>query len=129
MQDTNTNSLLHSNFCLKTPSGHKGIFLRTANRNLQTAATKYGRAKAMNNQNGNKQSPPLLNALSHLHLPTIGPVTKTNETEWERVSRTMQAGVHLSPYVNGAGRREAFSRLRTGQFKESASPRHELMDH
>lgn len=37
------------------------------------------------------------------------PVTKTNETECGRVSRTMPARVHLSPYVNSTGRREAFS--------------------
>lgn len=49
-------------------------------------------------------------------------VTKTNETECGRVSRTMQARVHLSPYVNRAGRREAFSRPHSGHFKESAPP-------
>lgn len=32
------------------------------------------------------------------------PVTKTSKTECGRVSRTMQARVHLSPYVNRAGR-------------------------
>lgn len=50
------------------------------------------------------------------------PVTKTNETECRRVRRTMQARVHLSPYVNRAGRGEAFSRPHSGQLKESAPP-------
>lgn len=34
----------------------------------------------------------------------------------------MQARVHLSPYVNMAGRGEAFSQPHSGQFKESATP-------
>lgn len=50
------------------------------------------------------------------------PVTKSNETECGRVSGTMQARVHLSPYVNSAGRGEALSQPHSGHFKESAPP-------
>lgn len=50
------------------------------------------------------------------------PVTKTNEIECRSASGTMQARVHLSPYVNRAGRGEAFSQPHSGQFKESAAP-------
>lgn len=46
-------------------------------------------------------------------------VTMSNETECGRVNRTKQSRVHLSPYANNAGRREAFRRPHSGHFKVS----------
>ena len=74
----------------------------------------------MNEKNENIGGFPLL-CISFAYLPHW-PVRKTNEAECGRFSRTMQARVHLSPYVNRAGRVAALSQPHSGQFKEPAPP-------